>query len=317
MFNCQATSLLPIAVEFLNDFYITAIGSTVGDVSTAPLANSGLVSLGAVASSNSPSATGVPSSSSGSTYTSSSGGGLSAAAIDGIAAGCSIGGALILGLIVFFCIRSRMRRRMKRASNINNSAYTPVTPMPPMQQQQHQMPVQMPPKTVDGYQSVPQQDTQQYYVHPNKEPSQEYPKYPAHPMEQQQQQQPQRPPSYFTAPASAPAPSSDTYSTTGVPSALSPSPSNARESYYNPPVSPNVREVDGTMGNPGVPSPGSTPGRVTEVDATLGNPSVIAGGHGIPLQGIPGGSPSSTEIEGNPVRASLNAPFADVYGDAS
>ncbi len=308
LFNCQAASLLPIPVEFLNDYYITAIGSTVGGASTAALANSGLISLGAVASSQSPTASGSTISSSSPTYSTASGGGLSAAAIDGIAAGCSVGGALILGLIAFFCIRSRRRKRMNRPSNFNNLAYTPVTPMPPMQQQQ-QMP--MPPKAFDGYQSVPQQDAQQYPVPPQVQP-QQYQQYPSPPTEQQQQ----RPPSYFPTPAPAPgsvSANTDNHSTMGAPSVLSPSPSNARESYYRPPVSPEVREVDGTMGNPGIPSPGSTHGQATEVDATLGNPSVPAGGHGIPLQGVPGGSPSSTEIEGHPVRASLNAPFTDVY----
>ena len=335
LFNCQPTALLPVPVEFLNDYYITAIGSTIGGASTAILANSGLVSLGA-ASSGSPSASGSPSGGQVNNTPSSSGGGLSAAAIDGIAAGCSVGGALILGLIVFFCLRSRRKRRMARASNPSNPAYMPVTPMPPMQQQQP-MQTQIPPKTVDGYQTVPQQDVQPYPMPPpqqNQQPEypippvqqqQQHPQYPSpspvepqHQQEQMPQGQPkqsqqQRPPSYFDG--AAVAPNSDTQNSIGAPSALSPSPSNARSSYYQPPRSPNVREVDATMGNPGVlpSSPGSTT-QHTEVDATLGNPSVPAGGHGIPLQGVPGGSPSSTEIEGNPVRASLNAPFnTDAY----
>lgn len=321
--------MLPIDVEFLNDYYITAIGSTIGGASTAALANSGMVSLGAVHSSGvafsggSATAIGGGSSPTSSTYSySSSGGGLSAVAIDGIAAGCSVGGAIILGLIIFFCIRSRRRRRMKRASNFNNPAYMPVTPMPPMQQQPQQQQTQMPPKAFDGYHSVPQQESQQNPVMPQQQP-QQYPQRPSPPTEQQKQQ----PASCFPLPAAAPsssptnpdphhasigtAPSSGLSPTSG----LSPSPSNARESYYRPPVSPDVREVDGTLGNPGIPSPMSAHGQhqSTEVDATLGNPSVPAGGHGIPLQGVPGGSPSSTEIEGNPVRASLNAPFTDVY----
>ena len=67
------------------------------------------------------------------------------------------------------------------------------------------------------------------------------------------------------------------------------------------------------MGNPGIPSPSSAHGHPAEVDATLGNPSVPVGGHGLPLQSVPGGNPSPTEVDGNPVRASLSAPFTDVY----
>lgn len=44
------------------------------------------------------------------------------------------------------------------------------------------------------------------------------------------------------------------------------------QDYYKQPQSPNITEVDGTRGNPGVPR-GSRPG-VNEVDGTQGNPGV-------------------------------------------
>ena len=36
----------------------------------------------------------------------------------------------------------------------------------------------------------------------------------------------------------------------------------------------------------------------TEVDGTMGNPGIPAGGHGIERQMMPGGSPSAAEIDG-------------------
>ena len=185
------------------------------------------------------------------------------------------------------------------ASNTQYAPTTPMPPGPPMQQSQ----VAPPPKAFGDYASVPQQ-----------EESKPYPQYPSPPMDQQQQ----RPPSYFPPPgqgplASSPPPQGGLAATSPslTPSVLSASPSDARQSYYKPPLSPNVTEVDGTLGNPGIPSPISAHGQPNEVDGTMGNPSVPLGGHGIPAQGVPGGSPSSTEIAGNPVRASLNAPFTN------
>lgn len=58
-----------------------------------------------------------------------------------------------------------------------------------------------------------------------------------------------------------------------------------------------VTEVDGTMGNPGIPA-NAIHGVPTEVDGTMGNPGIPAGGHGIEHQMMPGGSPSAAEIDG-------------------
>lgn len=51
------------------------------------------------------------------------------------------------------------------------------------------------------------------------------------------------------------------------------------------------------MGHPGVPSD-MTYGVPIEVDGTLGNPGVPASGHGIEHQMMPGRSPSAAEIDG-------------------
>jgi len=157
--------LAPIyPVEFLSDYYITAIESTLASqsasaslgasetASSASVTGSGFFTGTSSASSFSGGATG--SGNSGYPYRySSSGGGLSIAAIDGIAAGVSILGIAILGAIIFFCVRSRKRKRIAAASQ-------PIIPPPPMQQQQQP---QFPPKAFDGYQTVPQQEQQQQY----------------------------------------------------------------------------------------------------------------------------------------------------------
>ena len=64
------------------------------------------------------------------------------------------------------------------------------------------------------------------------------------------------------------------------------------------------------MGNPGVlPSPVHGHNPATEVDGTMGNPGVPAGGHGISSQMASGGSPSATEIDG---MGRQNAPLQQV-----
>lgn len=47
-----------------------------------------------------------------------------------------------------------------------------------------------------------------------------------------------------------------------------------------------------------------------EVDGTLGNPGVPAGGIGIQNQMQPGGSPSATEIDGRGLAGTMNQPFS-------
>lgn len=146
-------------------------------------------------------------------------------------------------------------------------------------QQQPQAPPSK--KAFDGYHSVPQQE-QQYTQYPGPH----------------QQAQP-----YFPPPASAVSPQStganDPRFSAANASLLSSQPSEPepRQSYYKPPHSPTVTEVDGTSGNRGVQANGSH-GVPTEVDGTMGNPGIPSGGHGIEYQMMPGGSPSAAEIDG-------------------
>lgn len=296
LFDCMITSLPIQDVEFLNDFYITAIGSTLApDATRNPFGFTASVSLNPFVdnptnkATGSGSVTGInPQSSSrsssvtGTTPLSSSGSssstaynrpysGLSQGAIDGIAAGAAVIGVLIIGLVAFCCVRARRRKRMAAASR-------PHTYFPPPMQQQAQSP---PSKAFDGYLSVPQQE-QQYTQYPGPH----------------QQAQP-----YFPPPASVVSPQStganDPRFSTANASLLSSRPSEPeqRQSYYKAPLSPMVTEVDGTMGNPGIPA-NAIHGVPTEVDGTMGNPGIPAGGHGILHQMMPGGSPSAAEIDG-------------------
>ena len=276
LFDCMAVSLPIQDVEFMNDFYITAIGSTLAsDATTNPFGFTASAYLASVTdspiNSATASASGSNTGSSSSTTYNPPHHGLPQGAIDGIAAGVAIIGVLVLGLVVFCCIRARRRKS-------NPVTSRPPTYFPPPMQQQVQPP---PPKAFDGYQSVPQQE-------------QQYAQYPG-PHQQAQ--------SYFPPPASAVSPQSTgathpRFSTTNA-SLLSSRPSEPeqRQSYYKPPFSPTITEVDGTAGNPGVPIDVAY-GVPTEVDGTMGNPGIPAGGHGIEQQMMPGGSPSAVEIEG-------------------
>lgn len=307
LFDCMTTSMPIQIVEFMNDFYITAIGSTLAPAATAnPFGFTASAYLDSFADSATDSGTGTGSgsmtglaaqSSSASSSGSSSStiynpphSGLPQGAIDGIAAGVAVIGALITGLVAFCCIRARRRKRIAAASR--PSAYFP----PPMQQQAQAAP---PPKAFDGYQSVPQQD-QQYTQYPGPH----------------QQAQP-----YFPPPASAVSPQStsanDPRFSTANSSLLSPRPSEPerRQSYYKPQLSPTVTEVDGTMGNPGVAND-VTHGVPTEVDGTMGNPGIPAGGHGIQNQMMPGGSPSAAEIDGGTSDGVQQAPLRKPVGGA-
>ncbi|KAK4692670.1 hypothetical protein P7C71_g4577, partial [Lecanoromycetidae sp. Uapishka_2] len=256
LFDCQVTSAPIYPVEFLNDYYITAIGSTLAS-------NSASASLGAAvtsASSDIPSASATTNSFSGSTYNSDntgnnnegSSGGLSPAAIHGIAVGVAIGGLAIIAIIVFFCARARKRRRIARASR-------PNIPPPAMQQQGPPPAYQAPPKAFDGYQSVPQQDQQQ-----------QYPQYaPFEPTQTAYQPPPGAPSTLSPQPTGA---SEPRFSTANASIMTPQSPEiDGRQSYYKAPTSPDVREVDGTLGNPGVSSP-EAHGAAIEVDGTMGNP---------------------------------------------
>ena len=262
-------------VEFLNDFYITAIGST---LATNPTTNP----FGFTASASLDTYITTPSSNQGSITTSKPHRhGLPQGAIDGIAAGAAVVGVLIIGLIAFFCIRARQRKRTAGAAD------PPIYISPPMQEP-GQSP---PPKAFGDYQSIPQ-------------PDQQNTQYPG-PHQQAQ--------SYFPPSASAVSPQSSTgndprFSTANA-SFLSSSqqqpsePDRRKNESYNAPLSPlTTTEVDGTTGNPGaVPSEATTIAHgapPTEVDGTMGNPGIPIGGHGIEYQLMPGGSPSAAEMEG-------------------
>lgn len=306
LFDCMVTSLPIQNVEFLNDFYMTAIGSTLAsDATTNPFGFTASAYLNPFPDSATSSDTGSGSASSSASHSASSSGlgsnsgsssstnynnphsGLPQGAIRGIAAGVAIIGALIVGLVTLYCVRARRRKRIAAAPR-------PSTYFPPPMQQQAQSP---PPKAFDGYQSVPQQE-QQYSQYPGPH----------------QQAQP-----YFPPPASAVSPQStganDPRFSTANTSFLSSRPSEPEQmqSFYRPPLSPTVTEVDGTAGNPGVPTD-VIHGVPTEVDGTMGNPGIPAGGHAIEHQMMQGGSSSAAEIDGRISAGVQQAPLCRPVG---
>lgn len=277
------------AVEFLNDFYITAIGSTLGSDSSAAFDYTPFVSLDssatATASSNlndlnaqvsSLLGSSLPSSGSSSLGKSNSenddeGGGLSTGAIAGIAIGAIAGGLLILGALIFFVVlaRKRRRRRQGRPTRPPQPSYGGYSSQPSMQQQAPQGFSIYPSKTIDGYQAIPQGGV--LAADPNKFP--------------------------YLSPAVAGAPSPH----------LSPSSNrNSHSGAAAPPSSTSCTAYDPNTNTYSTYSSIPPPPQIYhEVDATLGNPGVPHEGRGIPhLQGLPGGSPSSTEIDGLTVSAS-------------
>ena len=259
------------SVEYLADYYSTAIGSTL-----APSANllsyTGATSLpetatdSATASSHS-STVGSSSSTSSNNDDDDNSAGLAGAAIGGIAAGISVLVCAVAGIIVFFCLRSRKRKRLAASQAMTHAppSYQP----PPMQQQQ------------TGYQSVPQQDNQ-FQGSPNYQPTQAG--YFGGPTDPQKDQGTYS----HVSPVGSPSPSNvepRPFSTVSSQPGYEQRPNNlsppvpgaiggggAAQEYYKPPNSPTVTEVDGTQGNPGVPH-GHQPG-VLEVDGTAGNPGV-------------------------------------------
>ncbi|KAI4199815.1 MAG: hypothetical protein LQ350_004345 [Teloschistes chrysophthalmus] len=176
LYNCAATmALAASSVEFLNDYYITAIGSTLAP-SSAPFS----FTRASSASATHPTLSSYTSSSA---YTSSSsssdGGGLSADAIRGIAIGVSLGICLIFILLAIFIVRKRRANRMKRASQPNlPPAYTPGPGMQqpgnpayqPVSQQDHGYPPTAagyfgPVPVKDGNGVTPQSPSQGYDPH--------------------------------------------------------------------------------------------------------------------------------------------------------
>ena len=269
--------MFPLSVEFLGDYYSTAIGST---FSLAPASfSSQSQATGAAESASSASsasrsthshAVGSSTSTSSSITESSrnNGTGLAQAAIDGIAAGVSLLVCVVAGVIVFFCLRSRKRKRLAASQAIASHA-PPTYQPPPMQQHQ------------TGYQTVPQQDTQ-FQGSPNYQPTQAgYYGGPSDPQKTEGAYSHVSPVGSPSPSAAEPRPFSVVSTQPTIdqrPMNLSPPLTGARPSggaaqeYYKQPVSPTVTEVDGTQGNPGVPH-GRQQG-VLEVDGTSGNPGV-------------------------------------------
>lgn len=188
---------------------------------------------------------------------------IGAAAIGGICVGVGVL-SIVLGVIIFLCIRRRRNNRIKQAQQQTAAANPGYGGPPPMQQQS------------PGYQPVPQQDgqylspgqtqqppsyapTQQGYLDPSKSPATTY----ATPV----------------SPGSTHDPRQSTFAGSGI---VSPAPTTGPQQpqspvqggdlYYKPPSNPNTMEVDGTQGNPGVPHGGQQ--QFQEVDGTQGNPGV-------------------------------------------
>ncbi|KAL8767692.1 MAG: hypothetical protein Q9209_005872 [Squamulea sp. 1 TL-2023] len=142
LYVCDSTTGPVTSIEFLADYYITAIGSTLAP-SRSPFSITAQLA--------SPSSTRASYTSSYTPYTSSSdsGGGLSVSAIRNIAIGASVGACVIFILLAIFIVKRRRANRMKRATQPSlPPAYSPSAPM----QQQP------PPSSNPAYQPVPQQD---------------------------------------------------------------------------------------------------------------------------------------------------------------
>lgn len=280
----QSQSGLVTSIEKLEDYYLTAIGSTLTNAIPSVEATA-ITGSAASRPSSSPSSFGFSSSSS--TSSSSTGGdvsnnsgsaGLAAAAIGGIAAGVGLVFCAVVGFFIWCCLRRRKRARIAASQNMTQHApptYVPPAPAPIQQQQQLQ----------PNYQPVPQQDTP-YHGSGQFQPTQA---------------------GYFGGPSDG----KDSNAYTHVSPVGSPSPSKVEpvtrpfsvvssqhpadggtqpqrlsppvpgyagpmagglQNHNHSPVSPTATEVDGTQGNPGVPH-GYGQG-INEVDGTQGNPGV-------------------------------------------
>lgn len=304
LFNCMVTSALIQDVEFLNDFYVTAIGSTLAsEPTTNPFGFTASASLAAYSSTPGV-ATTFPTTSSAAAPTATNivvplpgtRGGLSIVAFDGIIAAGAVVCVLIFATTVFCCIRARRKRNIEAAKP--PPAYSQS---PPMQQQAQQLqspkPEQPPFKAFGSYQSVPQQDQRPEVVelHNSVPPTPELPPSPP-PQSQPSFLSPSS--SFVSAPTHQSPPSPDPRLSSGATTLLSPMSPNfdPRQSYYKPPISPAISEKDAAMSNPSVPveAAHSVP---TEVDATTGNP-------GVPVDTAEPGVP--VEVDATPYAAELD-----------
>lgn len=223
LYVCESTTNFGLAtsVEQLGAFYDTAISSSVTPT-IAPVPAAATTS-----SEYAPYTTSSPSYSSSSSSSSSDGGGLSAAAVRGIAIGISLGACVIFILLAIFIVRRRRANRMKQASQPNiPPAYTPNAPMQQQKPQVYQpVPQQDQPyaSTQAGYfaPSAPGKDNATVTTQPSLSPGQD-----ANPQER-----------YSTANTSLLSPNSTGQGQGSVA---------GRDSYYKPPYSPTVTEVDGS-----------------------------------------------------------------------
>ncbi|KAL8992044.1 MAG: hypothetical protein Q9169_007420 [Polycauliona sp. 2 TL-2023] len=148
LYNCDTTTARAFSVEFLADYYITAIGSTLAS-SRGPFTVSKEAAASSTSSSYRSSYTYKSDRSSSYTSTSDSAGGLSVGAIQGIAIGISVAAcAVFIGLAICIVKRRRAKRIKQNAQATLPPAYSPRAPV-------SQLPF-TPSNPV--YQVVPQQD---------------------------------------------------------------------------------------------------------------------------------------------------------------
>ena len=278
-YNCQSTSQFSVeSVEYLRDYYITAVGSSLTSNFHVLEAATTDDSFGSGSTSN-PTSTRSPSHSGSNSDNNDDNANvaLGAAAIGGIAAGAGLVICLIIGLLVWCCLRRRKRARLAASQNMAQHAPPTFAQPQPMDQQSQ-----------TTYQPVPQQDTQ-YHGSGQFQPTQSGYFGGA--------QDPQKDPGAFThvSPVGSPSPSTidpaarpfsmvstqHPHDGTQTKQHLSPplpgyagplAGGGAAQEYYKQPSSPSVTEVDGTQGNPGVPY--GSQQRMNEVDGTQGNPGV-------------------------------------------
>ncbi|KAL8800198.1 MAG: hypothetical protein Q9182_005356 [Xanthomendoza sp. 2 TL-2023] len=240
LYNCESTTGFRSSVEFLADYYITAVSKTLAP-STDPF------------STRSSSASPYTSS-----YSSDDGGGLSAEAIRGIAIGVSVGVCVIFIALAMFIVRRRRARRVKKAAQPTlPPAYSPNVPM----QQQA-------PGSNHAYQPVPQQDQNYSSAQPGYFPPGTVDKNNGTTVTSQP-----------STAASPPVQTPQQRHSTAPSSFLSPNASDhGRDSLYRPngPVSPTITEVDGS-GRP-LPEADSIE-RPTSTHQGMVSP-VQTGGHG-------------------------------------
>lgn len=284
----------------MNDFYVTAIGSTLAsEPTTNPFGFTASASLAAYSSTP-----GIPTTSSSSASAAAptstnvviplpgTRGGISIVAFDGIIAAGAVLCVSIFGITVFCCIRRRRKLQIEAAKR--PPAYRQE---PPMQQQEQQLQAQkqqQPPlKAFGSYQSVPQVSELHTSVPPT-------PELPPSPPPQSQPPFLSHSNSYNSAPTHQSPPSPEPGYSSVTTTLLSPMSPNLdpRLSYYKPPVSPAISEKDATMSNPSVPHDAAA-GVPTEVDATTGNPGVPvdeAGKTGAPVE--VDATPHPVELDG-------------------